>query len=138
MGEQKPIIVSDPSQKIKIGLMMLALVLGATYLMFSFSEKQIFGALSVSNRAVNSSSTVVAAAAEVLALNSARERLECWNIGNADIWLSSTSTGLVAGAGGALLKGSSSIVMKGDDLWPGALYGRTKVDTTSTLACWEI
>ena len=133
----------EPQNKVSINkvstiaLTSLAVTMGA-FILTGQRLTPTLGVISVSPKlGVNSSSSVTSTFSLVLAAKNDVQLRECSNIGNTDMWISSTSTGLVAGGGGRLITGSSSISFSGESLWQGALYGVTK-SGTSTLSCWEL
>ena len=86
---------------------------------------------------LNTSTTVGATAIQFLTVKSDAQLRRCYNTGVGDVTYGATTTQLVAGKSGDVIKASSSLILEGDSLWTGDLWGVTSVNATTVMACTQ-
>ncbi len=114
-----------------IAIIVLVLVVIGLGFAFTNRESQTLGQAIPPNLAlgVNSNVTATTTVKLILADKSSGKLRVLSNVGIYDFYYSATTTNLAVGAG-ALLRPSSTIVMSGDSLYTGILYGIAAGTTT--------
>jgi len=110
-----------------------AIIVSLIFVFIIISEEEKFGEIS-GNSALGTNSTLTATTTAKLWLAGASNAQfrSFSNVGVYDAWLSATTTNLVADYG-LWLKASSTLILSGDSLYTGAIYGIGTGTTTISI-----